>query len=87
MFVWKRVRNIPKTLSVLKLCSGVSIPDTHFADSLLISKISVKSVWFCLFGFDAISNIVGYLMPNPVYTYILSIYDLVWLGFMAYQPL
>ena len=26
-------------------------------------------------------------MPNPVYTYILNIYDLVWLGFMAHQPL
>ena len=27
------------------------------------------------------------LMPNPLYTYILNIYDLVGLGFMAYQPL
>ena len=26
-------------------------------------------------------------MPNPFYTYILNIYDLVWLAFMAYQPL
>ena len=25
-------------------------------------------------------------MPNPLYTYILNIYDLVWLGFMGYQP-
>ena len=33
------------------------------------------------------STIVGYLMPIPFYTYILDIYDLVWLGFMAYQPL
>ena len=38
-------------------------------------------------GFYGISTIVGYLMPNPFYTYILNIYDLVWLGFMAYQPL
>ena len=30
---------------------------------------------------------VGYLMPNPLYIYILNIYDLVWLDFMAYQPL
>ena len=29
----------------------------------------------------AISTIVGYLMPNPLYTYILNIYDLVWLDF------
>ena len=45
------------------------------------------SVWFDLVGFYGISTIVGYLMPNPLYTYILNIYDLVWLGFMAYQPL
>ena len=41
--------------------------------------------WFI--GFYGISTIVGYLMLNPLYTYILNIYDLVWLGFMAYQPL
>ena len=40
-----------------------------------------------LVGVYGISTIVGYLMPNPLYTYILNIYDLVWLGFMAYQPL
>ena len=28
-----------------------------------------------------------YLIPNPLYTYISSIYDLVWFGFMAYQRL
>ena len=28
-------------------------------------------VWF-----DGISNMVGYLIPNPIYTYILDIYDL-----------
>ena len=39
------------------------------------------------FGFNGISTIVGYLMPNPLYTYILNIYDLVSLSFMAYQPL
>ena len=38
-------------------------------------------------GFYGISTIVGYLMPNLLYTYILDLYDLVWLGFMAYQPL
>ncbi len=34
-----------------------------------------------------ISTIVGYLMPNPLYTYILNKYDLVGLSLMAYQPL
>ena len=37
--------------------------------------------------FYGISTIVGYLMPNALYTYMLNIKDLVWLGFMAYQPL
>ena len=41
---------------------------------------------FGLVGFYDISTIVGYLMPNTPCTYILNIYDLVWLGFMAYQP-
>ena len=36
-------------------------------------------------GFYSISIIVSYLMPNSVYTYILNIYDLVLLGFTAYQ--
>ena len=46
-----------------------------------------KYIGFRLTGFYGISSIVGYLMPNPLYTYILNIYDLLWLGFMAYQPL
>ena len=49
--------------------------------------IYIKCIGFCLVGFYGISTIVGYLMPNPLYTYILNIYDLVLLGFMAYQPL
>ena len=49
--------------------------------------IYIKYIWFGLVGFYGISTIVGYLMPNPLYTYILNIYDLVGLGFMAYQSL
>ena len=49
--------------------------------------IYIKYIGFGLVGFYGISTIVGYLMPNLLYTYILDIYDLVWLGFMAYQPL
>ena len=43
--------------------------------------------WFGLVWFYGLSNVVDYLMLNPLYTYILNIYDLVWLGWMAYQPL
>ncbi len=46
--------------------------------------IYIKYIWFGLVGFYGISTIVGYLMPNIVFTYILDIYDVVWLGFMAY---
>ena len=46
-----------------------------------------KYIGLGLVWFYGISTSAGYLMPNPFYTYILNIYDLVWLGFMAYQPL
>ena len=55
---------------------------------LLYNHISLATTnKFGLVGFYGISTIVGYLKPNPLYTYILNIYDLVWLGFIAYQPL
>ena len=37
--------------------------------------IYTKYIWFGLVGFYDISTIVGYLMANPIYTYILNIYD------------
>ena len=46
--------------------------------------IYIKYIWFDLVG---ISTVVGYLMPNPIYTYISNIYDLAGLGFIACQPL
>ena len=49
--------------------------------------IYIRYIWFGLVGFYGISTIVGCLIPNPLYTYILYMYDLVWLSFMAYQPL
>ena len=49
--------------------------------------IHIKYIGFGLVEFDGISTIVGYLKPNPLYTYILNIKDLVWLDLMAYQPL
>ena len=44
----------------------------------------ILNIWD-LYGFMAYQ--VGNLMLNPFYTFILHINDLVWLGFMAYQPL
>ena len=47
--------------------------------------------WWWWYIFYGISTIEGYLIPNPVHTYIyiLYMYDLLggWLCFMAYQPL
>ena len=43
-------------------------------------------IWFGWVGLYGISTIVGYLMPNTLHICIFNIYDLVWLGFMAYQP-
>ena len=50
----------------------------------LVSPIRVWFVWGRFYG---ISTIVGYTMPNSLYTYISNINDLVWLGFMTYQQL
>ena len=47
----------------------------------------IEYIWFGLVRFYGISIIEGYFMPNPFYTYILNIYDLVWMGSMSYQPL
>ena len=49
--------------------------------------IYIKYIGFGWVGFYGISNIVGYLIRNPLYRYILNIYELVGLGFMAYQTL
>ena len=35
--------------------------------------IYIKYIGFCLVGFYGISTIVGYLMLNPLYTYISNI--------------
>ncbi len=43
----------------------------------------IRYIRFGLVGFYGISTIVGYLMPNPLYTYTLNIYGLVWFAFIA----
>ena len=41
-----------------------------------------QSVGFGLVRFYGMSTIAGYLIPNPLYTYISNIYDLVGLGWI-----
>ena len=48
--------------------------------------IYIRYIWFGLVWFYGISTLIGYLIPKHVSTYTLNIFDLVWLGFMAYQP-
>ena len=42
--------------------------------------IYIEYVWFDLVRFYGISTIVGYLMPTPLYTYVLDI----WVGLIGF---
>ena len=86
------VTNIPNIDLVWFLCGvvqlyGISTIVGYLMPNPIYTYTNILNIWFNLVGFHDISTIVGYLMLNPLYTYILNIYDLVWLGFMAYQPL
>ena len=50
---------------------------------LVYTYILYIYIWFSLVWFYGRPTIVGYLIPNPLYTYRLNIYDLVWFGFMV----
>ena len=62
-----------------------------FGEKIYLPKPSPvgKLIWLVgwLIMFYSTLTLLYYSMLNPVYSYILSIYDLVWLSFMAYQPL
>ena len=81
------VLRIPQSSSI----TGTSPSDclvSYIGHSFFVGGGSYTGqIGFGLVGFYGISSIVGYLMPNPLYTYIVNIYELVWLNFMAYQPL
>ena len=59
---------------ILNIHNLVWFGDNHcclfYAKSSLY--IYIRYIWFGLVGFYGISTIVGYLMPNPLYTYILN---------------
>ena len=53
-------------------------------------SFSFKQFWFGLVWFYGISTIVGYLMPNPFYTYkqfYFKQFSLVWVQFFVYAQL
>ena len=55
----------------------LSIPTKHTDSNIYIYIYIYIYLFVLVWLFYGISMIVGYLMPNPLYTYILSIYDLV----------
>ena len=61
--------NFQESTTILNAC-----PKTVW--KLIEGTIHIKYVGFGLLGFYGISTIVGYLIPNPLYTYILNIYEL-----------
>ena len=53
--------------------------ETDYQDYQIYNILSIvlfSYIIYMLVVFYSISTVVGYLMPNPVYTYILNIYDL-----------
>ena len=57
------------------------INDCRLFNAKSFLYIYIKYIWFGLVWSYGISMTVGYLMPNPLYTYILNIYDLVLVWF------
>ena len=52
--------------------------EPSMSNLLTSSIILLFIIWFGLVWFYSISTIVGYLIPNPLYTYILHIYEFGW---------
>ena len=64
-------------INCLPLWETVSFKfQTTFGLDSLFNGISTFICQAILVWFYGISSIIGYLMPNPLYTYILNIYDL-----------
>ena len=90
--IWSKVR-LGNEFIVIKLvlrCKGYGLVLWHINHCRLFTAksslyIYIKYIGFGWVGFYGIPTIVGYLMPNPPYTYILNIYDLVWLGWVLWH--
>ena len=59
----------------------------YTGDDFNYSEIICVMMNYISYWVYSILNIVGYLMPNHLHTYISNMYDLVWFGFMEYQLL
>ena len=69
--------NLFRYICVVSFGNSLTSSLTSSANSIISDLISLSklfmNIWFGLFGFYGISTIEGYLMPNPLYTYILNI--------------
>ena len=68
----KRKKSKPWKIGLVWLFEQINHCRLFNAKSYLYTYI--KYIWFGLVGFYSKSTIVGYLMPNPIYTYTLNIY-------------
>ena len=84
----ERRRRIPLSRRYIK---SILIPSDRVTNQYVVYKeqnnhstLKVLVFFALVYG---ISTMVRYCMPNPFYTYLSNIYELVWLVFMAYQLL
>ena len=70
-------KNLEKKFDELEIRRIETIQKKTQLKSVIILRRVLQQ---CLVWFYGISTIIGYLMPNPLYTYISNIYDLVWFG-------
>ena len=87
----KKSENLFNDLRKLKKASLVLV-FSHNNHCLLFNAksslyIHIRYISFGLVVFYGIRIIIGYFMPNSLYTSVLKKLDLVWLCFMTYQPL
>ena len=91
MVGWVNTYFLDSYLKISKTCvclSWFGLVSWHINPSRLFNAKSssymyIKYIWFGSVGFYDISTIVSHLMPNPLHTYILNVYDLIWLGFIS----
>ena len=74
-FVGRKVKTLLIPLNGLKFITQV-LRASRIRQGEVCLKPSIKAIDLIFVWFYGISTNEGYLMPNPLYTYILNIYDL-----------
>ena len=72
-----KLKKKPRVISLYFLLSQSQTRESTTAGCTeAVIKEKILKCEISLVGFYGISTIAGYSMPNPLYTYILNIYDL-----------